>query len=175
VEAYPQGVFRHRNLTSDPETGLGHWTEGPDCRGHPQWGRRPLGRSISGACVDVSAQPAEDDALAIASYLKTLPPVRNQIPAPLHYGVIETIVSKLTRPLPRGSSDRAHATPTGNFGATTPGPPRDLPQRVLIGGQWVVPLGEPSPSSWRAPERRSPTGRGWLLTALAVFGSSSVG
>ena len=27
VEAYPQGVFVSRNLTSDPETGLGKWTE----------------------------------------------------------------------------------------------------------------------------------------------------
>src|SRR5215510_4734110 len=79
----------------------------------------------------------DDDARAIASYLKTLPPVRNQIPAPLHYGVVETIASKLTRPLP-AANPTVLTYADGNFGATTPGPPRDLVQRVLIGGQWVV-------------------------------------
>ena len=35
-----------------------------------------------------------DDAQAIARYLKTLPAVHNEIPPPLHYGVVETIAAK---------------------------------------------------------------------------------
>src|SRR5262245_25398327 len=114
----------------------------------------------------------DDDALAIASYLKTLPPVRNQIPAPLHYGVVETIVAKLTRPLP-AANPTVLTYADGNFGTTKPGRlPRDLIQRVLIGGQWVVLLaGAVAFALAGPPERRFPQrARGWLLTALAVFG-----
>ena len=38
-----------------------------------------------------------DFAEAMAAYLKTLPPVRNAVPAPLHYGFVETIARKLVR------------------------------------------------------------------------------
>jgi mono/diheme cytochrome c family protein len=49
--------------------------------------------------------------------LRTLPPVRNRIPAPLHYGVVETIASKLTRRLP-AANVTVLTYADGNFGRT---------------------------------------------------------
>lgn len=74
------GTIYSRNLTSDPETGLGNWSEQEiveslirgktpdrqlDAFGMP-W---PLFHSLE-----------EEDAKAIAAYLKSLKPIRNQIP-----------------------------------------------------------------------------------------------
>jgi mono/diheme cytochrome c family protein len=176
VEAYPQGVFVTRNLTSDPETGLGQWTEA-QIAAAIRTGRTPT------RTLNLWSMPwmflhrlRDDDARAIARYLKTLPPVRNQIPAPLHYGVVETIVAKLTRPLPT-ANPTALTYADGNFGATTPGLPRDLGQRLLIGGQWVVLLaGAVAFTLAGPPERRLPRRlRGWLLTVLAMFGLVACG
>ena len=50
VGAYPQGAFIARNLTSDPDTGLGGWSEAeiaaPSATAVPE----TAGRSISGPC-----------------------------------------------------------------------------------------------------------------------------
>jgi mono/diheme cytochrome c family protein len=176
VEAYPQGVFVTRNLTSDPETGLGHWTEA-QIAAAIRTGRTPTRTlNIWGMPWMFLHSLREDDALAIASYLKTLPPVRNQIPAPLHYGVLETMVSKLTRPLP-AANPTVLTYADGNFGETTPGLPRDLVQRVLIGGQWAVLLaGAVAFVLAGPPERRFPRrARGWLLTVLAGVGLVACG
>ena len=93
--AYPQGVFISRNLTSDPDTGLGRWSDAEVAAAIRD------GRSKDGRALNVWAMPwaffhnlTPDDARAIARYLKTLPAVRNEIPPPLHYGVIETIAAK---------------------------------------------------------------------------------
>ena len=95
VGAYPQGVFISRNLTSDPDTGLGRWSEAEVAAAIRD------GRSKDGRVLNLWGMPwpffhnlTRDDAQAIARYLKTLPAVRNQIPPPLHYGVVETIAAK---------------------------------------------------------------------------------
>jgi mono/diheme cytochrome c family protein len=176
VEAYPQGVFITRNLTSDPETGLGHWTEA-QIAAAIRTGRTP------NRTLNIWGMPwmflhglTEDDALAIASYVKTLPPVRNQIPAPLHYGVVETIVSKLTRPLP-AANPTVLTYADGNFGDTTPGMPRDLIQRMLVGGQWLVLIaGAAAFILAGPPEHRFPRWvRSWLLSILAGVGLVACG
>ena len=56
------------------------------------------------------------DARAIATYLKALPPVRNAIPDPLHYGTLETLAVKLTRTLP-AVPPKVLTYTEGNFGA----------------------------------------------------------
>ncbi len=43
VGAYPQGTFITRNLTSDPDTGLGRWSEAEDRARDPR--RRRQGRT----------------------------------------------------------------------------------------------------------------------------------
>src|SRR2546422_3980973 len=89
-------LFRSsRNLTSDRATGLGMWTE-EQIASAIRNGRSPK-RVLSPHAMPWIFLHAltQDDALAIASYLKALPPVRNEVPAPLHYGVVETVVAKV--------------------------------------------------------------------------------
>src|SRR3989441_12640873 len=113
----------------------------------------------------------QDDALAIASYLKTPPPVRNEVPAPLHYGGVETVVAKVVAGLPAaGPTLLSYAD--GNFGQTTTGPPRDLGQRMLVDAQWLtLLLGAVLFFFAGPPEHRLPHGaRGWLKLSAAVVG-----
>jgi mono/diheme cytochrome c family protein len=82
------GVFPGRNLTPDPETGLGKWTTQQIVTAFTT-GVRPDGRVLA------PIMPYEDfkfltksDALAIAAYLKSLKPVKNAVPGP--FGPSET-------------------------------------------------------------------------------------
>lgn len=168
VGAYPHGVFVSRNLTSDPETGLGRWTE--DQIINALRNGRARGRVLN--FWDMPWQMyhnlAADDARAIARYLKTLPPVRNRIPAPLHYGVIETIAAKLARDLPAVNPGRLTFA-DGMFGARGGGWPRDLPQTVLIVLQWIVLFA--GVAAYIAIGRRErPARRRWLRGAVVILG-----
>lgn len=114
----------------------------------------------------------DDDAQAIAGYLKTLTPVRNAVPPPLRYGIVETIIGKLTRPLPAALPETITFL-DGNFGQSTSEPiRRHLPQQVLIMAQWLV-LGLgvvlfilSGPRERRWPRRPA----GWILLMLGVAG-----
>jgi len=138
VGYYPHGYSVSRNLTSDPDTGLGHWTV-------PQ-----ITRALrDGQAPDRALNPfamlwaqfhhfTDEDATAIAIFLKTASrPVHNPIPPKLAYGLIETIVMKLTRPLP-ATAPKALTYADGNFGID---PARGSPSRVqsaLVDAQWIV-------------------------------------
>jgi len=138
VGYYPHGYSVSRNLTSDPDTGLGHWTV-------PQ-----IIRALrDGQAPDRALNPFamlwaqfhlfnDDDATAIATFLKTASrPVHNPIPPKLAYGLVETIAVKLTRPLP-ATTPKALTYGDGNFGID---PPRRSPARVqtlLLDAQWIV-------------------------------------
>jgi hypothetical protein len=98
VGAYPQGVFVGRNLTGDIETGLGRWSEAETATAIREGRARDRVLNIWGA-MDVPPSPHGRGRPAIAKYLKALPPVRNAIPEPLHYGTLETLAVKSTRAL----------------------------------------------------------------------------
>jgi mono/diheme cytochrome c family protein len=96
VSAYPWGVWYSRNLTPDPDTGLGQWSEAEIVtaftRGVARDGRR----------LDSMAMPwvwfsrlTPEDARAIATYLKALPPVRNDVPKPRTIRMGEAVGGKL--------------------------------------------------------------------------------
>jgi mono/diheme cytochrome c family protein len=138
VGYYPHGYSVSRNLSSDSETGLGHWTV-------PQ-----IIRALrDGQAPDRALNPFamlwaqfhnfnDDDATAIATFLKTASrPVHNQIPPKLTYGLIETVAMKLTRPLP-ATTPKALTYGDGNFAIDpTKGSPARI-QSVLVDTQWVV-------------------------------------
>lgn len=74
------GLVCAQNITPDPETGLGSWTdgeilrairEGVDRNGEALFPMMPYGdfRNL-----------ADDDATSIVAYLRTLPPIRNAVP-----------------------------------------------------------------------------------------------
>ncbi len=165
VDVYPHGKYVSRNLTSDPETGLGSWTE-EQIMNALQNGQAPdrLLNPLDMPWHILHALP-EDDAFAIARYLKTtLPPVRNRIPPPLRYGVLETVVVKLTRPGP-AFAPKTLVFVEGNFGEGSEDTSRELPQRILIYGQWIVLLVGILAFIVAGPaEKRWPrSARGWAL------------
>jgi mono/diheme cytochrome c family protein len=167
VGAYPHGVFVARNLTSDPETGLGRWSEAGIATAL-RTGRAPdRVLNLWGMPWMYLHQLTDGDARAVARYLKTLPPVRNEIPPALRFGVVETIAAKLTRPLP-AANPTVLTYADGNFGSTVGPVWRHRPQQALIIAQWMVgaaglvafvlvaPAGRRWPRTWG----------GWLAAAL---------
>ncbi len=74
-----QGVFVGGNLTPDAETGLGKWTADQIVTAIRK-GKRPDGSELSGVMPSASfAHLTDDDAVAVAAFLKSLPPVPNKI------------------------------------------------------------------------------------------------
>jgi len=76
----PWGVSYPRNLTPEPQTGIGAWSES-DIVTAIRTGKRPDGRILLPPMPwpDLAAL-SDDDAMAIAKYLKTLPPVPHKVP-----------------------------------------------------------------------------------------------
>jgi mono/diheme cytochrome c family protein len=96
VSAYPWGVWYSRNLTPDPETGLGRWSEEEISRAVTR------GVARDGHRLDPMAMPwpwfsqlAPGDARAVAAYLKALPPIANAVPEPTRAGPAEAVGGKL--------------------------------------------------------------------------------
>jgi cytochrome c553 len=80
----------------------------------------------------------EDDAHAIAAYLKTMPPVSHFVPAPLEYGFVETLIGKLTTPLPP-AMPRVLTYADGDFAdPSVPSRSRDWPSHALKTAEWIV-------------------------------------
>lgn len=86
--AMPQGVFVGPNLTPDEATGIGSWSR-KDIVTAITTGRRPDGRVLAGIMPWRSfAHLTPRNALAVATFLKSLPPVSHRVPGP--FGVTET-------------------------------------------------------------------------------------
>lgn len=73
------GYFYPPNLTSDPNTGLGKWTE-TDIIKAVRTGVRPDGRILMIMPWQSYSALTDEDAQALASYLKNLKPIRQQSP-----------------------------------------------------------------------------------------------
>jgi mono/diheme cytochrome c family protein len=77
-----QGVFYGSNLTPDRETGLGKWST-QEIVTAITTGKRPDGRVLAPVMPwHAFANLTPEDSAAIAVYLKSLPPVKNQVPGP---------------------------------------------------------------------------------------------
>jgi hypothetical protein len=80
----PWGVSFTRNLTPDPETGIGRWTEQTfvdTLRNGKKLGKgRPL---LPPMPWQMYRNLGDDDLKAIFAYLKSIPAVKNQVPEPL--------------------------------------------------------------------------------------------
>jgi mono/diheme cytochrome c family protein len=78
----PWGVSYAANLTPDPDTGLGTWKDG-EIIAALYGARRRGGRVLPPMPTQHYSQGiAEGDLRAIIAYLRSLPPIRNQVPAP---------------------------------------------------------------------------------------------
>jgi mono/diheme cytochrome c family protein len=135
VEAYPHAVLVSYNLTSDRDTGLGNWTE-EQIMDVFRSGRAPDRQlNLWGMPWFAFHFFTPDDARAVARYLKSLPPIRNEIPRPLRFGLVETVVSKVRRGLPV-ANPRVLTYADGNF--ARPARVAERPQRLLIAAEWLV-------------------------------------
>jgi mono/diheme cytochrome c family protein len=78
--AGPWGVVYARNLTPDPETGLGKWT--PEQMAHViRTGNRPDGRQLAPIMPWMNfANLTDEDVMAIVAYLRSLPAVKHKVP-----------------------------------------------------------------------------------------------
>ena len=80
------GAFCGPNLTPDPETGLGKWTDEQIVAALTR-GVAPDGRMLAPSMPWRSlAALTTDDAAAIVAYLRSLPPVKNAVPGPFGPG-----------------------------------------------------------------------------------------
>lgn len=77
-----EGVLFAKNITSDPETGIGKWTEEQIFTSIKMM-QKPDGKMIQGPMLFMQSQWAQmDDAdlKAVAGFIKKLPPVKNKVP-----------------------------------------------------------------------------------------------
>lgn len=80
------GYFYGSNLTPDDETGLGRWST-EDIVVAMRTGARPDGRILAPVMPWMSfAALTDDDAFAIAAFLKSMPAIRNAAPPPTGWG-----------------------------------------------------------------------------------------
>jgi mono/diheme cytochrome c family protein len=92
------GVFHAPNLTPDTESGLGNWTPAQIVAAL-QTGQRPDGRELAPIMPwRAFAGLTPSDAMAIAVFLKSLPPVNNKVPGP--FGPSETPTSFVMKVIP---------------------------------------------------------------------------
>ncbi len=172
VGALPQGVFVSRNLTSDLETGLGRATAGEIAAAIRD------GRGLDGRALNMWGMPwmylhrlGAQDAEAIGFYLKTLPPVHNAIPSPLHAGFVETIARKIMAGGLPAAPPPTLTYAEGSFANPANASP-DRVQNWLVYGQAAAAL-----AAILALVRRPSSPREWALgaagvVALAVCGAA---
>jgi mono/diheme cytochrome c family protein len=92
------GIFYGPNITPDDETGLGKWTKEQIATAITE-GKRPDGRILAPPMpVESFKNLKHSDALAIAAYLKTLPPIKNKVAGP--FGPTEKPTSFVYQVLP---------------------------------------------------------------------------
>ena len=78
----PWGTSYAANITSDPETGLGRWTDS-EIVGAIHGARRGGGRVLPPMPVDWYVRGISGAALkALLAYIRSLPPIRNAVPKP---------------------------------------------------------------------------------------------
>ncbi|MDF2696627.1 MAG: putative diheme cytochrome c-553 [Labilithrix sp.] len=72
--------IRSANLTADPETGIGNWTEADFVRALRK-GFRPDGRVLHYP-METKSELDDEEAAAIYAYLRTVPKIKNAVPRP---------------------------------------------------------------------------------------------
>lgn len=76
------GVFHGPNITPDPDTGIGKWSVAQIVTAL-KTGKTPEGRELAPIMPwRALANLTNDDATAIAVFLKSVPPVNNKVPGP---------------------------------------------------------------------------------------------
>ena len=93
-----------RNITPDPETGIGSWTDDEIARAIREGVRKDGSALFPVMPYPAFASMDDEDVKSIVVYLRTIPAVKNvvptrQLPGPLEY-IVKTIPKPLTTPQP---------------------------------------------------------------------------
>ncbi len=144
------GVFVAPNLTPDKATGLGNWTPAQIVTALTT-GVTPQGRKLAPIMpYEAYVKLTKSDALAIVAYLKSLPPVANQVPGP--FGPNETPTTFVMAVIP-GAVYAGIANPPPPPPAPPPAPMQMTPPPAPVPMQMPPPAAPPpSPA---APEPQS--------------------
>ncbi len=114
------GTVVVRNITPDPETGLGKWTDGEKIRAIRE------GISRDGSMLfPIMPYPSfrhmsDDDVQSLVAYLNTLQPVRNELPKTQIKFMISLMVKGVPEPVtqPEQTPDRSNQALYGEYLAT---------------------------------------------------------
>ena len=89
----PWGISYTANLTPDPETGLGDWTEDLFIKTLRSGKHMGVGRPILPPmpAADIS-RLTDEDLKAVFAYLHSIPAVKNQVPAPVPPDMVASLV-----------------------------------------------------------------------------------
>ena len=99
------GVFPGRNITPDKETGIGGWTDEQIATALIS-GKRPDGRQLAPIMPYASfTHMTKDDVAAVVAFLRSLPPVKNEVAGPFKPG--EKVSIFTFRILPPGETAAA--------------------------------------------------------------------
>jgi mono/diheme cytochrome c family protein len=99
------GVFNGRNITPDKETGIGNWTD-EQIAAAITTGKRPDGRQLAPIMNYASfTYMTKEDVAAVVAYLRSVPPVHNEVPGPFKPG--EKVSIFTFRVLPPGETATA--------------------------------------------------------------------
>jgi mono/diheme cytochrome c family protein len=108
------GTARAANLTSDGETGLGMWSEAEIVRALRN-GERKDGRLLAPVMpYEWFHEMSDDDAFAVARYLKSLPPVRYEVRQSPNF--VFTVGKLFLRPKPSMSASTPPRGSTAEYG-----------------------------------------------------------
>ncbi len=93
----PWGVSYTANLTPDPETGLGKWTERMFIDTIRTGRHQGRGREILPPMPYAMYKHfTDEDMQSIFAFLQSIPPIRNKVPDPIIAGAVPTAVSQAT-------------------------------------------------------------------------------
>lgn len=143
------GVVAAQNITSDPETGLGKWTDGEILRAMREGIDRD-GNALFPMMPYVHfAHMSDEDAKSVVVYLRTLKPVRHGVPAKHLDFPVNYIVKFIPKPLagPVAAPDRNDHVAYGRYLARIGGcyechtphdPHNNLDETKIFAGGWTM-------------------------------------
>src|SRR5262245_14267433 len=100
-----------RNITPDPETGLGNWTDDEIARAIRE-GVRKDGSALFPLMPYMEFRKLDDeDVKSIVVYLRTIPPVKNTVPTRNLPGPLEYLVKTMPKPLTTPQPSHPASTP----------------------------------------------------------------
>ncbi len=117
------GIACATNLTPDPETGLGKWTDGEILRAMREGVSRDGHALFALMPYALYREMSDEDAMSVVAYLRTLAPVRRAVPARNLKFPMSMIVNFMPKPVeqPVAEPNRADPVKYGRYLATIGG------------------------------------------------------